>query len=108
VNADLLLETRKNSTVLPTAALLRGPQGTFVYLVKPDKTVEARSVTVSVAQGNNTAIASGLNPGDTVVTDGQDKLQTGSKIEFRGGPTEGASMPGAPESAKPGTGIPAS
>ncbi|MGD0268988.1 MAG: MdtA/MuxA family multidrug efflux RND transporter periplasmic adaptor subunit [Candidatus Sulfotelmatobacter sp.] len=103
VNANLLLETRKNSTVLPTAALLRGPQGTFVYLVKPDKTVEARSVTVSVAQGNNTAIASGLNPGDTVVTDGQDKLQTGSKIEFRGAPTQGASVPTAL-----GTGIPAS
>jgi len=103
VNANLLLETRKNSTVLPTAALLRGPQGTFVYLVKPDKTVEARLVTVSVAQGNNTAIASGLNPGDTVVTDGQDKLQTGSKIEFRGAPTQGASVPTAL-----GTGIPAS
>jgi len=40
-------------------------------------------VTVSVAQGNSTAIADGINPGDTVVTDGQDKLQTGSKIEFR-------------------------
>ena len=39
VNANLLLETRKNSTVVPTAAILRGPQGTFVYAVKPDKTV---------------------------------------------------------------------
>src|SRR6202453_2454670 len=89
VNANLLLETRKDSTVLPTAAILRGPQGTFVYLVKPDKTVEAHPVTVSIAQGNNTAVATGLHPGDTVVTDGQDKLQTGSKIEFRSGPTQG-------------------
>jgi multidrug efflux system membrane fusion protein len=104
VNANLLLETRKNSTVLPTAAILRGPQGTFVYLVKSDKTVEARAVTVSIAQGNNTAIASGLNPGDTVVTDGQDKLQTGSKIEFRNsGPTQGTSAP-----VTPGSGTPAS
>jgi membrane fusion protein, multidrug efflux system len=83
VNANLLLETRKNSTVLPTAAILRGPQGTFVYAVKPDKTVEARTVAVSLTQGNITTITSGLNPGDTVVTDGQDKLQTGSKIEPR-------------------------
>src|SRR5580704_16838070 len=83
VNANLLLETRKNSTVLPTAAILRGPQGTFVYLVKPDKTVEARTVTISLTQGDTTVITSGLNPGDTVVTDGQDKLQTGSKIEPR-------------------------
>jgi membrane fusion protein, multidrug efflux system len=83
VNANLLLETQKKSTVLPTAAILRGPQGTFVYLVKPDKTVEARTVTIALTQGNTTAIASGLKPGDTVVTDGQDKLQTGSKIEAR-------------------------
>jgi multidrug efflux system membrane fusion protein len=104
VNANLLLETRKDSTVLPTAAILRGPQGTFVYLVKSDKTVEARTVTVSIAQGNNTAIASGLNPGDTVVTDGQDKLQTGSKIEFRNsGPTQGTSAP-----VTSGSGTPAS
>src|SRR5579863_1486265 len=80
VNINLLLETRKNATVLPTAAILRGPQGTFVYAVKPDQTVEARPVTVSLTQGDTTAVASGLNPGDTVVTDGQDKLQTGSKI----------------------------
>jgi multidrug efflux system membrane fusion protein len=83
VNIQLLLEKRKNSTVLPTAAILRGPQGTFVYAVKPDKTVEARPVTVSLTQGDTTIITNGLNPGDTVVTDGQDKLQSGSKIEPR-------------------------
>jgi membrane fusion protein, multidrug efflux system len=83
VNANLLLETRKNSTVLPTAAILRGPQGAFVYAVKSDSTVEARTVAISLTQGNTTVVASGLNPGDTVVTDGQDKLQTGSKIERR-------------------------
>src|SRR5579862_2786597 len=83
VNADLLLETRKNSTVLPTAAILRGPQGTFVYAVNPDKTVQDRVVTVSLTQGNTTVITSGLNPGDVVVTDGQDKLQRGSRIEPR-------------------------
>lgn len=83
VNANLLLETQKKSTVLPTAAILRGPQGSFVYLVKPDKTVEARKVTISLTQGTITTVSGGLNPGDTVVTDGQDKLQTGSTIEPR-------------------------
>src|ERR1700731_247141 len=67
VNIQLLLETRKNSTVLPTAAILRGPQGTFVYAVQPDKTVEARPVTVSLTQGDTTIVTNGLNPGDTVV-----------------------------------------
>src|ERR1700728_495991 len=85
VNANLLLETRKKSTVLPTAAILRGPQGAVVYLVKPDKTVEARPVTVAITQGNIAAVSSGLNTGDVVVTDGQDKLQTGSTIEPRSG-----------------------
>jgi multidrug efflux system membrane fusion protein len=85
VNADLLLEMRKDSTVVPTAAIQRGPQGTFVYAVKADKTVEARPVTISLTQGTTTVISSGLTPGDTVVTDGQDKLQTGSKIEPRSG-----------------------
>ena len=102
VNANLLLETRKNSTVLPTAAILRGPQGAFVYLVKPDKTVEARTVTISLTQGNITTVASGLNLGDTVVTDGQDKLQTGSTIELR------SSNPSSTPSGQNGIGNPAS
>jgi multidrug efflux system membrane fusion protein len=83
VNANLLLETRKNSTVVPTAAILRGPQGTFVYAVNPDKTVQDKPVTVSLTQGDTTVITAGLNPGDMVVTDGQDKLQRGSRIEPR-------------------------
>src|SRR5580692_11135734 len=83
VNANLLLETRKNSTVLPTAAILRGPQGTFVYTVNPDKTVQDKQVTVSLTQGDTTIVTAGLNPGEVVVTDGQDKLQRGSRIEMR-------------------------
>ncbi len=85
VNADLLLETRKNSTVVPTAAILRGPQGTFVYAVNSDQKAESRPVTVALTQGNTTIISSGLNPGDVVVTDGQDKLQNGSSIAPRQG-----------------------
>src|SRR5579863_3731166 len=61
VNANLLLETRKSSTVLPTPAVLRGPQGTFVYAVKPDRTVEARAITISITQGNTTVVTSGVN-----------------------------------------------
>jgi membrane fusion protein, multidrug efflux system len=86
VNADLLVEMRKNSIVVPTAAILRGPQGTFVYAVNADKTVLDKPVTVALTQGDTTVISAGVNPGDTVVTDGQDKLQRGSKIEPRGGP----------------------
>ncbi|MFY9742081.1 MAG: MdtA/MuxA family multidrug efflux RND transporter periplasmic adaptor subunit [Candidatus Sulfotelmatobacter sp.] len=89
VNADLLLETRKNSTVIPTAAVLRGPQGAYVYTVNSDKTVDARTVDIALSQGTTTVIKSGVAPGEVVVTDGQDKLQTGSSI--------------APRTAEPGT-----
>jgi multidrug efflux system membrane fusion protein len=89
VNANLLLETRRNSTVVPTAAILRGPQGTFVYSVNSDKTVQDKQVTVSLTQGDTTIVSNGLATGETVVTDGQDKLQRGSQIEFRSGPPTG-------------------
>ncbi len=83
VNARLLLDTKKNAIIIPAAAIQRGPQGTFVFVVKPDKTVDVRNVTIAITQNNRTAIASGISPGDVVVTDGQDKLQAGSKVEPR-------------------------
>ena len=83
VNIRLLLELRKNSTVIPSAAVQRGQQGTYVFVVKPDKTAEVRQVAVSLTQNNASSIASGLVPGDVVVVDGQDKLQAGSKVEPR-------------------------
>ncbi len=82
VNARLLLETKKGATVIPAAAIQRGPQGsTFAYVVKPDKTVEVRNLKVALTQGNLSVIASGIAPGEQVVTDGQDKLQGGSRVE---------------------------
>src|SRR5215471_5698944 len=99
VNARLLLEVRKNNTVVPAAAIQRGPQGTYVFTVKPDKTVDMRNVTVSFNQGNFTAIATGITPGETVVTDGQDKLQPGSHIEVRAGGGSAASKAGPPSIA---------
>ncbi|MGO8795724.1 MAG: MdtA/MuxA family multidrug efflux RND transporter periplasmic adaptor subunit [Candidatus Sulfotelmatobacter sp.] len=100
VNADLLLDTRKNSTVVPAAAILRGPHGAYVYAVKPDNTVEARNVTIGLTQGNTTVVASGLTPGEMVVTDGQDKLQTGSSIAPRNA-TPGNSPSGQNGTQKP-------
>ena len=96
VNVRLALDVQKNVTVVPSVAVQRGPQGTFVYVVKPDKTVDARPVTVALTQSNQSAIANGLEPGDVVVTDGQDKLQKGAKVEPRGrSPSSNASQPSA-------------
>lgn len=83
VNVRLLLEVRKNATLVPAAAVQRGPQGTFAYVVKGNNTVEVRAVKLALTQGNVTAIAQGISPGEVVVTDGQDKLQNGSKVVFR-------------------------
>ena len=83
VNIRLLLEVRKNATVVPSAAIQRGPQGNYAYVVKADKTVEVRHVTIALSQGKLTAINSGISPGELVVTDGQDKLQADSKVDFR-------------------------
>jgi multidrug efflux system membrane fusion protein len=83
VNTRLLLEIRKDSTVVPAAAIQRGPQGTYVFVVKSDNTVDVRPVTIGFTQDNLSVIASGIAPSDVVVTDGQDKLQQGSKVEIR-------------------------
>jgi multidrug efflux system membrane fusion protein len=85
VNVHLLLEVRKNNTVVPVAAVQRGPQGTYVFTVKADKTAEMRPVTVAFSEGNFSAITKGVSAGDLVVTDGQDKLQSGTRVEIRGG-----------------------
>jgi len=82
VNARLLLQTLKNATVVPAAAVQRGPQNsTYAYVVKPDKTVEVRQLKIALTQGNSSVITSGLSAGDQVVTDGQDKLQAGSHVD---------------------------
>ena len=101
VNIRLLLEVKKNAIVVPAAAIQRGPQGSFVYAVKPDKTVEVRSVNVALTQNNVSVIASGVNPGDVVVTDGQDKLQSGSKVEPRSASTSGGRPAQSPATGTP-------
>jgi len=89
VNVRLLLDVRENNITVPAAAIQRGPQGTYVYLAKNDNTAELRPVQVSYMTGTVAAIGNGLKQGEVVITDGQDKLQTGSKIEIRAGNPQG-------------------
>jgi multidrug efflux system membrane fusion protein len=102
VNVHLLLEVRKNNTVVPAAAIQRGPSGAYVFTVKPDKTAQMRPVTVTFSEGNYSAVSQGIQPGDMVVTDGQDKLQEGTRVEIAGnggpgaGPGGGAGGQGNP------------
>jgi multidrug efflux system membrane fusion protein len=85
VNARLLLDVKKNAVVVPAAAVQHGSQGFFAFVVKPGNTVEMRTLQPGVADGNLTVIDQGLAPGEVVVTDGQDKLQSDSKISTGSG-----------------------
>jgi multidrug efflux system membrane fusion protein len=91
VNARLLVEVKREVIVLPTPAIQRGPQGTFVYVVKADRTATLRPVNVGEIQGGEVSIKTGLSPGELVVVDGQDRLREGTKVDLRpqsGGPTQ--------------------
>jgi len=80
VNPRLLVEERYGVTLVPDAAIERNSQSTYVWLVKQDQTVTVRPVETSIAEGGQTQVTSGLQPGDMVITDGVDKLQEGSKV----------------------------
>ncbi|MFO1020064.1 MAG: MdtA/MuxA family multidrug efflux RND transporter periplasmic adaptor subunit [Planctomycetales bacterium] len=83
VNARLLLDTIKGAIVVPTAAIQRGPNGSFVYIVKDDSTVDVRMIEVGQAEGTDSEIKKGLAVGDVVVTEGLDKLQPKAKVALR-------------------------
>ena len=82
VNIRLLVETLHNQTVVPVAAIQRGADGSFVFVVTPEKTVNQRNVTIGVQDGSNIQILSGLKAGDTVVVDGADRLRDGADVEI--------------------------
>jgi membrane fusion protein, multidrug efflux system len=97
VNARLLIDTLHDAVVVPSAAILRGAPGTYVYLINPDKTVSVRVVTMGPSQGERQAIIAGLEPGAAVVVDGSDKLHEGAKVTLPrtedAGPSKGVSRP---------------
>ena len=84
VNARLLIDTRHGVVIVPAPAVQRSPQSAFVYVVKEDQTVEMRNITAGPVEGDEAVIESGVAPGETIVIDGVDKLQQGTKVESRG------------------------
>jgi len=80
-NVVLTLDTQSNATVVPSEAVQDGQRGQFIFVVKPDQTVESRQVTVTRTIGHKSVIAKGVVPGETVVTDGQLRLYPGAKIQ---------------------------
>jgi len=80
INVWLLLDTRHNGLTVPAAAVQQGPQGAYVYVINPDGTVAVRDVKVAQTSGGQALIDSGLTANEQVVTDGQYKLQTGTRV----------------------------
>jgi multidrug efflux system membrane fusion protein len=105
VNARLLVETLPHAVTVNASAVQRGPEFDYVYVVQSDETVDLRRITLGPSEGNDIVIASGLVPGECVVTDGVDKLQPGTKVSLRNGGNGAAPKPGAPlaetESGRP-------
>lgn len=84
VRVVLRLTTQANSLVVPNQALQTGQEGTFVYLVKPDRTVEARPVVTGARMEQEIVVEKGLSAGDTVVTEGHLRLAPGTRVQIRG------------------------
>jgi len=80
VSVHLLLDTRKNGLTVPAQTVQRGPNGTFVWLIKPDNSVEMRDVKVGQVNGDTALIDKGLASGDKIVVDGQYKVKVGIKV----------------------------
>jgi multidrug efflux system membrane fusion protein len=79
VNARLLVDTTRNATLIPTAAIQRNAQGAFVYVIKSDQTATIRTITVGTTDGDSAAVQ-GVQPGDTIAVKGFEKLQDGVKV----------------------------
>jgi membrane fusion protein, multidrug efflux system len=97
VKARLVLSTRKGALSVPNSVVQKGPQGTFVYLLKGDQTVEVRKIEIETVQGDTAIIQSGLVEGESVVSEGQNQLRPGAKVAVRTTPEPS----GSPQSRKP-------
>lgn len=82
VNVVLTLHEQKDAIVTPSSAVQNGPNGQYVFVVTPDMTAELRSIKIARAEGNDTVVASGLKPGEQVVTAGQLRLAPGTKVSL--------------------------
>jgi membrane fusion protein, multidrug efflux system len=82
VRVRMLIDTRKNAVTVPPVALQRGPEGFYVWVVKPDDTVEARAVN-AITTDDIVVATKGLNAGETVVVEGQSRLDVGTHVAIR-------------------------
>jgi membrane fusion protein, multidrug efflux system len=83
VDGYLLIDTKHNAVIIPTAAVQRSPQSTFVWVIRTDNTAEVRNISTGIVDGDNVSVTEGVQVGDRVVIDGIDKLQQDSRVTVR-------------------------
>jgi len=98
LNVEVQVDTMKQVVVVPTAAVQRGPNGLFVFLVTPDNTAKMQTVTISLQDENQTVVTDGVKAGDRVITTGFNQLSDGSRVSVGEGRPGAAAVP-------PSTGI---
>jgi membrane fusion protein, multidrug efflux system len=101
VNARLLVQEKHGVTLIPTAAIQRNSNATYVYVVKPDSTVTVRQLTIGTTEGDDSEVTMGLMPGEVVVMTGVDKLQEGSKVQTQSPGTNSQATSQAKTAAAP-------
>jgi multidrug efflux system membrane fusion protein len=102
VNARLLLKTEPDGLTIAAAAVQQGPKGSYVYVVMPDQSVQVRPVQIAQISDGQALISSGLKAGETVVVDGQYRLQSGTHVTIlQGQAAQEANMQSAVEQALP-------
>jgi multidrug efflux system membrane fusion protein len=85
VDVSLTLDVERGVVVVPGEAMQTGQQGPYLFVIKPDSTVEVRNVAVGRSTGSSVIVTSGLGAGERIVTDGQIRLAAGSKVQIRDG-----------------------
>jgi multidrug efflux system membrane fusion protein len=103
VNVKLTLATQPNAITVPAPAVQTGQQGQYVYVVKQDKSVEQRKVQIARTLGQDAIVAAGIQPGETVVTDGQLRLTPASKVDIKGTGQPNQGQPTTTEAANQGS-----
>ena len=103
VNARVLIDVLHEAILAPAEAIQRGPQGAFVYVVKPDKVVQMRRVQLGPNEGATVSVRTGLSDNEALVVDGAEKVQDGARVEptVRKAPAGAPATPGAPGAPNP-------
>ena len=104
LNVGMTLDKLSDTLLIPNEAVQQGAEGNFLYVVKPDNSVEVRKIEVISTHQGRSAIGQGINAGDIVVTDGQLRLTPGAQVKVKQG--QAGATPATPATSQPAAAAP--